>query len=124
MTGNNRGWLGVVSCFVLFTLVFLSQKMRIVGTSLEDGFRGDPGMLLFLLPGMVSSYLSRNRRLHYPLMGALVAMPICLLVLQLWQFPSLSFWQELAYVSSAVFWCLMGGLVFLFLRAVSRHYFH
>ncbi|GAB7259364.1 MULTISPECIES: inner membrane protein YbjM [Dickeya] len=121
MTGN-RGWLGVVSCFVLFTLVFLSQKMRIVGTSLEDGFHGDPGMLLFLLPGMASSYLSRNRRLRYPLMGAVLAMPVCLLVLQLWYFPSLSFWQELAYLCSAVFWCLMGALAFLFLRAVSLHY--
>ncbi|MEI7063923.1 inner membrane protein YbjM [Dickeya chrysanthemi] len=120
MTGN-RGWLGVVSCFVLFTLVFLSQKMRIVGTSLEDGFHGDPGMLLFLLPGMVSSYLSRNRRLRYPLLGAAAAMPLCLLVLQIWRFSSLSFWQELAYVSSAVFWCLMGALAFLFLRAVSLH---
>ncbi|WP_035342342.1 MULTISPECIES: inner membrane protein YbjM [Dickeya] len=121
---GSRGWLGIVSCFVLFMLVFLSQKMRIVSASLDEGFRGDPGMLLFLLPGMVSSYLSRNRRLRYPLAGALVAMPVCLLMLSLWQFSRLSFWQELAYVSSAVFWCLLGVLLFLFLRAVSRHYFY
>ncbi|ACS86076.1 inner membrane protein YbjM [Musicola paradisiaca] len=121
---NNRGWVGVVGCFVLFILVFLSQKMTLSRVAINDGFRGEPGMLLFLLPGLVSCYLSGCRRLKYTLLGALAASLICLLLLQVrWSEP-VSFWQELAYLAGAVFWCLLGGLTFLFLRAVSRHYFH
>ncbi len=85
---NNRGWVGVVGCFVLFILVFLSQKMTLSRVAINDGFRGEPGMLLFLLPGLVSCYLSGCRRLKYTLLGALAASLICLLLLQVrWSEP-------------------------------------
>ncbi len=47
MTGS-RGWLGVVSCFVLFMLVFLSQKMRIVSASLDEGLWRSRHVALFI----------------------------------------------------------------------------
>ncbi|AUH01181.1 hypothetical protein CWC46_15990 [Prodigiosinella confusarubida] len=119
---GNRGWVGVVSCFILFTLIFLSQKM-VVSSVAGEALHGDPGMLLFLLPGVVSSCLAGGRRLRYTFIGSLIASLICLLILHLWIGSVISFWQELAYVAGALFWSLMGGLMLLFLHAASRRYF-
>ncbi|MBJ7220481.1 MULTISPECIES: inner membrane protein YbjM [unclassified Brenneria] len=119
---SDKGWVGATCCFLLFTVVFLSQKMNVSDVVAGDGLRGDFGMLLFLLPGVVASCLSANGRLLYPLIGALVAMPVCLLVLHFWRTPHHSFWQELAYMLSAVFWSVLGALVFLFLHAIYRRY--
>lgn len=121
--GSNKGWVGAACCFLLFTVVFLSQKMDTL-TVTEEGFRGEPGMLLFLLPGLIAGGLSARGRLRYPFIGALAAMPLCLLILHLWRTPLNSFWQELAYVMSAVFWSLLGALGFLFIYASYRRYFH
>ncbi|MCL2895408.1 inner membrane protein YbjM [Brenneria tiliae] len=117
---SDKGWVGATCCFLLFTVVFLSQKMNV---SDVDGLHGDPGMLLFLLPGVVASFLSARGRLLYPLIGSLLAMPVCLLVLHFWRTSHHSFWQELAYVLSAVFWSVLGALGFIFLHAVYRRYF-
>lgn len=120
--GSNKGWVGAACCFLLFTVVFLSQKMDVVAIA-QQGFRGDPGMLLFLLPGIIASGLSARGRLRYPFIGALTAMPLCLVILHLWRTPLNSFWQELAYVMSAVFWSVLGALGFLFVHASYRRYF-
>lgn len=37
--GSNKGWVGATCCFLLFTVVFLSQKMDVFIAS-ETGFRG------------------------------------------------------------------------------------
>lgn len=120
--GSNKSWVGGACCFLLFNVVFLSQKMDVLEAS-GDGFRGDPGMLLFLLPGVIASGLSTRGRLLYPFIGALAAMPICLIILHLWRTPLGSFWQELAYVMSAVFWSVLGALGFLFILRCYRRYF-
>lgn len=80
-------------------------------------------MLLFLLPGIVSSGLSARGRLRYTFLGALMAMPLCLIILHFWRAPMNAFWQELAYVMSAVFWSLMGALGFLFVYVSCQRYF-
>ena len=120
--GSNKGWVGSTCCFLLFTVVFLSQKMDVF-TASETGFRGEPGMLLFLLPGVIASGLSARGRLRYPFIGALTAMPLCLIILHFWRTPMNAFWQELAYVMSAVFWSLMGALGFLFIYVSCQRYF-
>ncbi len=119
---RNKGWVGATCCFLLFTVVFLSQKIEVSEVAVSDGLRGSPGMLLFLLPGMVACFLSARGRLLYPLFGALAAMPVCLLVLHLWNTPMRSFWQELACVMSAVFWCVLGAMGVLCLRSLYRRY--
>lgn len=120
--GSNKGCVGATCCFLLFTVVFLSQKMDVFSAT-ETGFRGEPGMLLFLLPGIVASGLSARGRLRYPFLGALMAMPLCLIILHFWRTPMNAFWQELAYVMSAVFWSLMGALGFLFVYVSCQRYF-
>ncbi|MEH1239984.1 inner membrane protein YbjM [Serratia marcescens] len=94
-----RYWLGILSCFLLFSLVFLGQQT---------------GLLLFVVPGAIASYLSSRKRLLCPLLGALYALPLCLLIRHFWLTPSYSFWQELAYATSAVFWCVFGAMLMLF----------
>ncbi|MEH2920152.1 inner membrane protein YbjM [Samsonia erythrinae] len=118
---RNKGWVGATCCFLLFGVVFLSQKIDVADYTAEGGLRGDPGMLLFLLPGIIASFFSARGRLLYPLFGALAAMPVCLM-LQLWNTPEHSFWQELAYVMSAVFWCLLGALIVQCLLGLYRRY--
>ncbi|RLM27291.1 hypothetical protein BIY29_03470 [Brenneria alni] len=120
---SDKGWGGATCCFLLFTVVFLSQKMNASDTVAGNGLHGDPGMLFFLLPGMIASFLSARGRLLYPLIGSLTAMPLCLFILHFWRSPPHSFWQELAYVLSAVFWSVLGALGFLFFHAIYRRYF-
>lgn len=120
---SNKGWIGATCCFILFVVVFLSQKVSVFDAVDEDKLNGDPGMLLFLLPGVAASCLSARGRLFYPLIGALAAMPVCLILLQAARTPHHSFWQELAYVLSAAFWSVLGALGFLCFRAVYRRYF-
>ncbi|MFP1728356.1 inner membrane protein YbjM [Lonsdalea quercina] len=121
---NNKGWIGIISCLVLFTLVFLSQKMMSFKVTTVQGSNGEPGMLLFLLPGIISSYLTGCDRMRYTLIGSLIAVPLCLWLLRSGHASCGSFWQDLAYVVVSVFWTLLGGLLVLFLRAVVRHFFH
>ncbi|MCV9879973.1 inner membrane protein YbjM [Brenneria izbisi] len=121
---NEKGWVGVACSFLLFIVVFLSQKMAVVDAVTGESLPGGPGMLLFLLPGAIASVLSVRGRLLYPLFGALMAMPICLIILHLWRMPLGTFGQELAYILSAVFWSVLGALGFLFLNGMYRRYIH
>lgn len=112
-----RYWLGVVSCFLLFSLVFLGQKSGAVSMT-DSEYHGEPGLLLFMIPGFVASYLSSKQRILCPLLGALFAVPLCLIIRHFWLTPGHSFWHELAYAVSAVFWCVLGGMLYLLIRAV------
>jgi Na+/melibiose symporter-like transporter len=46
----------------------------------------------------------------------MLAAPVCLVVMRLFFVTERSFWQELAWLFSAVFWCALGAL-FLFICA-------
>ncbi|AHG21909.1 membrane protein [Chania multitudinisentens RB-25] len=113
-----RCWMGIFSCFLLFNLVFLGQKSEFFGGSGGE-HHGEIGLLLFIIPGFIASALSSKKRILYPLLGALYAVPFCLFIHHfLWLMPGDSFWQELAYVISAVFWCALGAMLCLFIRVV------
>ncbi|MGL5386957.1 MAG: inner membrane protein YbjM [Serratia sp. (in: enterobacteria)] len=112
-----RYWVGIFSCFLLFSLVFLVQKSGTVGVT-ESEHHGETGLLLFILPGFIASYLSSKQRILCPLLGALCAVPLCLIIRHFWLTPGHSFWQELAYAVSAVFWCVLGGMLYLLMRAM------
>ena len=51
------------------------------------------------------------------IIGAMLAAPVCLVVMRLFFVTERSFWQELAWLFSAVFWCALGALCFLFICA-------
>jgi Na+/melibiose symporter-like transporter len=83
-------------------------------TAYERRFRatGNPelGLLFFLLPGAAASCLSPGRVCAAG--GAMLAAPVCLLIMRLFFAAQRTFWQELAWLFSAVFWCALGALCF------------
>ncbi|EPT7082413.1 inner membrane protein YbjM [Cronobacter sakazakii] len=106
-------------CFILFLAVFMAQKM-VPGTFAPGAGTMDLGILSFMLPGAVAGLCARRGRKLKPLAGALLAAPFCLIILHLWGAEGRSFWQELAWIFSALFWCSIGSLCWLFLLTL-RH---
>lgn len=116
---NYRYWLGGVSSFLLFSLVFLSQKSVTANHSAIE-HQSEIGLLLFVIPGLIASYLSIKKHILCPLLGALIALPLCLIIRYVGLLPGYSLWQELAYAVSAVFWCVLGAMLYLFIRMISQ----
>jgi hypothetical protein len=112
-----RYFLGTFSSFLLFSLVFLGQHGGVFSGS-ESAHSGETGLLLFVIPGTIASHLSSKKPILCPLLGALYAVPLCLLIRHYWLTPLYSLWQELAYTVSAVFWCAFGAMLYLFTRVV------
>ncbi|MGL6020880.1 MAG: inner membrane protein YbjM [Gibbsiella quercinecans] len=111
-----RYWAGIVSSFLLFSLVFLGQRDDVL-RSMDNEHRGEIGLLLFMIPGFIASALSGRRRICCPLIGTLCALPLCLIV-RYFRPTAYWFWQELAYATSAVFWCLSGAMLFLCIKVM------
>ncbi|MGF3808832.1 inner membrane protein YbjM [Enterobacter mori] len=110
-----RNWAGVVSCFLLFTVVCMSLAFNVKGAFRASG-HPELGLLFFILPGAAASFLSRKGEVIKPLLGAMLAAPLCLLMMRLMYVPTRSLWQELAWLLSGVFWCALGALCYLFVR--------
>ncbi|ELY3760646.1 inner membrane protein YbjM [Cronobacter universalis] len=106
-------------CFILFLAVFMAQKM-VPCTFAPGAGSMDLGILYFMLPGALAGVCARRGRELKPLLGALLAAPICLVLLHLWDGDARSFWQELAWIFSALFWCSIGSLGWLFMLTL-RH---
>ncbi|MCS4270223.1 MULTISPECIES: inner membrane protein YbjM [Raoultella] len=111
-----RAWTGAVCGFFLFIVVCLSLLLHMKGT-FRAGGNPELGLLLFLLPGALASSLSPGRRVIQPLVGAILAAPVCLAMMRIFFVTQRTFWQELAWLFSAVFWCALGALCFMFICA-------
>lgn len=114
---TERGWAGIICCFILFIVVFCSLVMQVKGAFRTSG-NPELGLLFFIIPGVVSSFISSRRRVLRPLLGAILASPLCLLLTRLFLSSDRSLWQELAWLFSAVFWCALGALCFLFVSSL------
>ncbi|MFH7826837.1 inner membrane protein YbjM [Kluyvera chengduensis] len=114
---SERGWAGVICCFLLFIVVFFSLILNVKGAFRANG-SPELGLLFFIIPGVVSSFLSSRRRVLRPLVGAILAAPLCLVLMRLFFSSDRSFWQELAWLFSAVFWCALGALCYLFISSL------
>lgn len=112
-----RNWAGVVSCFLLFTVVCMSLAFNVKGAFRASG-HPELGLLFFILPGAAASFLSRKGEVIKPLLGAMMAAPLCLLMMRLMYVPTRSLWQELAWLLSGVFWCALGALCYLFVHSL------
>ncbi|AIR61439.1 membrane protein [Cedecea neteri] len=99
-------------CFVLFILVFLSLRLDVMGRFIATGHY-ELGLLFFLFPGAAASFFSQGDRVVKPLVGAMLASPFCLLIAHLFFPVTRSFWQEMAWLLSAVFWSSLGSLCYL-----------
>ena len=112
-----RNWAGVISCFLLFTVVCMSLAFNVKGAFRAAG-HPELGLLFFTLPGAAASFLSRKGEVVKPLIGAMLAAPLCLLLMRMLYVSTRSFWQELAWLFSAIFWCALGALCYLFVSSL------
>lgn len=110
-----RNWAGVISCFLLFTVVCMSLAFNVKGAFRASG-HPELGLLFFILPGVVAGFLSRKGEVVMPLIGAMLAAPLCLLLMRVLFLSSRSVWQEVAWLLSGVFWCALARSV-SYLRA-------
>ena len=109
---NIKGkWAGAISCFLLFTVVCMSLAFNVKGAFRASG-HPELGLLFFILPGVAASFLSREGEVVKPLLGAMLAAPLCLVLMRLLFVSTRSLWQELAWLLSGVFWCALGALFF------------
>ncbi|TCV98102.1 inner membrane protein YbjM [Biostraticola tofi] len=115
---------GIISSAVLFVLVFISQKSGLAQWDNAAATGAELGLLLFILPGMAGSMLSAEQGVIGPMLGALCATPLCLLMFYLAQSVNYTLWHQLAYLLSAVFWCGFGALSSYFIVRVFKRPLH
>jgi hypothetical protein len=96
---------------VLFVFVFISLK----GIPQEDFC-----MLLYLLPGIIACLVSRGEHFVALFLGSVICIPLCLLIRHYFLFEIRSYWEELAYLTSAVFWSMLGVMLVTLYRVWSR----
>ncbi|WP_226569427.1 inner membrane protein YbjM [Mangrovibacter yixingensis] len=108
-----RSWGGGLCCFILFILAFVIHNLFLTDSAPASG-KMDPGMLFFIVPGVLGSFCARRARFLAPMVGALVAVPVCLLLINLLEKDDAGLFQELAWLLGAVFWNALGALSVLF----------
>ncbi|MFS2223414.1 inner membrane protein YbjM [Pantoea sp. B65] len=102
---------------MLFCAVFIIVRFGITIDRPGEP-RVQPGLLLFIIPGVLAGLTAREAPLVVALGGALLAIPICLLLSFSHFVVDSGFWQELAWYASALFWCGSGALVIMLWRAM------
>ncbi|QCR35806.1 inner membrane protein YbjM [Nissabacter sp. SGAir0207] len=103
---------GSLLCGALFLAVFVALKTETVSVRhLAPG--PEYGLLLFAIPGFITAWLIDHRCLTAALYGGLLALPFCYLIRVLFFVRVRTLPQELAYAASAIFWCVLGALLFL-----------
>lgn len=114
---SEHRWAGAACCFLLFLAICVAVIVNLNGVLRPVG-KAEPGLLIFIVPGAIASYFSRGKRLVLPLIGAVTAALVCLLFLRLCVHSGADMWQEVAWLFSAVFWCGIGALSYMFASAL------
>lgn len=109
MVFKGMTWTGVVVCFVLYCLVFVAVRFEMNVDSIIQS-RPRLGLLIFAVPGAIAALTSKEAPLTIALAGAFLATPVILLVMHFTLAAHSSFLQEIAFTTSAVFWCGSGAL--------------
>lgn len=115
---SERGWSGIICCFTLFIIVcfFLLLNKEVAVVCMPG--HSELGLLLFLIPGIISGVIAGKQAVLRSILGAVLAVPFCLALIRGFLQMPRSAWQELAWLSSAVFWCALGALCFQFVQGV------
>jgi len=108
---------GVMMCIMLYCAVFIIARYSMAIESPGET-HVQPGLLLFIFPGVLAGLYSKEAPLSVALCGAILATPICLLLLHSRFVVHAGFWQEFAWYASALFWCGSGTLVVMLCRAI------
>ncbi|QHM70427.1 inner membrane protein YbjM [Mixta intestinalis] len=111
-------WPGVMLCTTLYCATFMLARYS--GGEEASGHSSEQtGLLLFMLPGLIAALINRRTPLMHALLAALAATPCCLMIGFSRAFISQSLLQELAWLTSAVFWCGSGALLVMLWRALA-----
>lgn len=117
MVFKGVSWTGIISCFVLYCLVFVVVLYEMnMDSIMQTKLR--LGLLMFVVPGAIAALTSREAPLTVALSGALLATPLVMLVLHYSLAEHTSLLQELAFITSAIFWCGSGALGVMLLRTL------
>ncbi len=120
MVFKGMSWTNLVFSLVLFSIVFLAVRYDMVAEG--SGYvQARPGLLMFTIPGAIAALTSKESPLTVALLGALLAMPVCLLILHLYNMHYPGFFMELAFDTSAIFWCGSGALGIMLCRTLFWH---
>jgi|SRR5471030_65932 len=112
-----RDRLGPVICCILFVAIFVLLKTEPL--VVRPGLNGPQyGLLLFIFPGIITAHVIRHSQLFYAFLGAILAIPVCNTLRMLYFVRVRTLLQEMAYAGSAIFWCVMGAMLYLLLRAL------
>lgn len=117
-------WRKVVApliCCTMFLIIFLMLKNGwIIVRNIAPG--PEYGLLLFLIPGVVTSLISRDSAIFSSFVGGLVSIPVCFLLRMAFYPRVRPLMQELAYATSAIFWCVLGAMLVHLLVIAYRHF--
>lgn len=111
-------WPGVLMCMSLYCATFFLTRYG-VAEDAPGQTSEQTGLLLFMLPGLVAALINRRTPLSHALLAALAATPCCLLIGFSHAFISQSLLQELAWLTSAIFWCGFGALLVMLWRTLT-----
>lgn len=112
-----RDRYGALICSLLFIFVYFSLKSWFFFIEPVTN-NSEYSLLLFIFPGMIAAHIIQYSPLSYTLMGALLAMPICCALHALIFKEGRTWGLEMAYVSSAIFMCVLGTLIYLIVRSL------
>jgi hypothetical protein len=117
-------WRKVVApliCCIIFLIIFLLLKNGwVIVRNVAPG--PEYGLLLFLVPGMVTSLISRDSAIFSSFVGGLVSIPVCFLLRMAFYPRVRPLVQELAYATSAIFWCVLGAMLVQLLVIAYRQF--
>jgi len=116
---SRRSWVGVICCCLIFVAICFTLVIDKKGV-FHAHSHPQLGLLLFILPGVMGAVMLQQRQVVLSLAGAVLALPFCYLIIHQYVTPLRPFWQEMAWLFSAVFWCGIGALGCLFVRSMMR----
>lgn len=113
--------LDVIVCMVLYCLVFVIVHHYLLIDSFDNEKQIQPGLLLFIVPGVVAGIINKHEPVTVALLAALLVTPLCLIGSSVEIGTSL--WQQITCNISALFWCGSGALVIKLRRRIhSKHH--
>jgi len=117
MMFKGLSWTGMAGSVVFFSIVFLVVRYSMaVGDTAT--MQACPSLLMLTIPGALAALTSKEAPLTVALLGALLAMPICLVIIHFYSGWCHDLIQELAFDASAIFWCGSGALLVMLLRTI------
>ncbi|WP_246760499.1 inner membrane protein YbjM [Erwinia sp. BNK-24-b] len=117
---KGMSWTSVALSFVLYSIVFLAVRYGMVING-SPWAKAQPGLLMFTLPGAIAALTTKDHPLTVALFGAIPGALFCFGILHYFSLHHCCFLQELAFDTSAVFWCGSGALGVMLCRTLFWH---